>query len=129
MPWTRRIHYKLITSKYSPPTDKCQCNNFSKMIKSKKDGYVYTESYSGTFDDYIYKYELMNNIAKAACIPPGTIIDIHFYSKIYYDEYKNYTSAKYNDSYDFDNDSYEFDNDSCDFDNDCCDYNERLYYY
>ena len=129
MPWTRRVHYKLITSKDSPPTAKCQCNNFSKMIKSKKDGYVYTESYSGTYNKYIYKYKLMNSIAKAACIPLGTIIDIHFYSKIYYDEYKNYTSAKYNDSYDFDNDPYEFDNDSYDFDDDCCDFDERLYYY
>ncbi len=72
----REIHYKLITSKYSSPTAKCQCNNFSKMIKSKIDGYVYTKSYSGTFNKYIYKYELMNNIAKAACIPLGNIIDL-----------------------------------------------------
>ena len=41
---------------------------------------------------YFDKWTLQDKIAKAACIPIDTIIDIYFYSKIYVDESKNYTT-------------------------------------
>jgi len=36
-----KIHYKIITSKYDPPTSSYQCSYFSSMIKNKTDGYVF----------------------------------------------------------------------------------------
>ena len=98
------IHYKIITSKYYPPSSSYQCSNFSSMIKNKTDGYVYVntdDNYS--FDDfyfdsrkiYINEWDLIDKISKQASIPSNTIVDISFYSKIYVDEFKNYTKANY----------------------------------
>ena len=85
-----RIHYKLITTLYSPPEDYFQCNNFSPMIKNKVDGYAYVNlDQNNNFS----KYELTSKIAQVACIPQETIVDIYFYSKIYISERKNYTQS------------------------------------
>ena len=77
------IHFKLITNRYSPPSDSYQCNGFSSMIKNKVEGYANIKLYNDEDDGtYFYKYELINSIAKVACIPEITITDIYFYSKI-----------------------------------------------
>lgn len=101
------INYQLITSIYSPPSDSCQCFNFSSMIKNKIKGCIWTQEYSKKddffFDDdedsfydsfcseYIYKSDLITEISKESSIPSETIVNIYFYSKIYYEESKNYT--------------------------------------
>ena len=83
------LHYKIITSKYSPPSDTYQCSNFSSMIKNKIDGWVSIYLYN---DRYIYKSQLIDNISKQACIPKVTIYDIYLYNRTYVDECKNYTN-------------------------------------
>ena len=103
------IHYKIITSKYDPPTSSYQCRYFSSMIKNKTDGYVYVTLQKNEywFDDsddfldyeeYIDSYDLKDKVSKAAGIPINTIVDIYFYSKIYVDEYKNYTKPNYHNT-------------------------------
>lgn len=103
------IHYKIITSKYDPPTSSYQCRYFSSMIKNKTDGYVYVTLQKNEywFDDsddfldyeeYIDSYDLKDKVSKAAGIPINTIVDIYFYSKIYVDEYKNYTKPDYHNT-------------------------------
>ncbi len=83
------LHYKIITSKYDPPSSTYQCYNFSSMIKNKIDGWVSIYLYdSGN----IYKSQLIDNISKQACIPKNTIVDINLYNQTYVDEFKNYTN-------------------------------------
>ena len=87
------IHYKLITSKYSPPSDSYQCSGFSSMIKNKADSYAYVELFNDNINSkYFDKWNLIYHISQAACIPQSTITDIYFYSRYYVDEYKNYYS-------------------------------------
>ena len=98
------INYQLITSIYSPPSHSSQCSNFSSMIKNKIKGCIWVQKYSKSNDydfyddedffyyrDYISKYDLTNEISKQSSIPSATIVNIYFYSKIYYEESKNYT--------------------------------------
>ena len=83
------IHYKIITSIHESPSYSYQCGYFSSMIKNKIDRYAYVNSFS----NQVYKSELINVISKNSCIPESTIVDIYLYSRIYIDEYKNYTPA------------------------------------
>ena len=102
------IHFKLITTKYSPPSDSYQCCGFSSMIKNKIDSYVYVNDYSDKYNSrYFYKWELIYNIAEQACIPKNTITDIYFYSRYYIDESKNYYSPFSNNNIRYCNSSYD----------------------
>ena len=102
------IHFKLITTKYSPPSDSYQCYGFSSMIKNKIDSYVYVNDYSDKYNSrYFYKWELIYNIAKQACIPKNTITDIYFYNRNYIDESKNYYSPFSNNNIRYCNSSYD----------------------
>ena len=95
------LHYKIITDTWVSPSDSWQCYNFSSMIKNKIDNYVYInlypnlckKLYSFQMPYYCYKWELIEAISKRSCIPTKTISNIYVYSKIYVDEYKNYTPA------------------------------------
>ena len=84
------LHYKLITSIYSPPSSSCQCSNFSSMIKDKQDNWI-----SIYINDCgsLYKSQLIEQISKAACIPFCTIVEIYTYYQTYVDEYRNYKKA------------------------------------
>ena len=83
------LHYKIITSKYDPPSSTYQCYNFSSMIKNKIDGWV---SIYLNNQGYFYKCDLINEISKQACIPYNTIVGIYLYNRTYVDECKNYTN-------------------------------------
>ena len=74
------LHYKIITSKYSSPSDTYQCYNFSSMIKNKIDGWVSIYLYN---DRYIFKSQLIDNISKQTCIPKITIVEIDLYNRTY----------------------------------------------
>ena len=84
------LHYKIITSKYSSPSDTYQCPNFSPMIKNKIDGWVSIYLYN---DRYIFKSQLIDNISKQTCIPKITIVEIDLYNRTYVNEYDNFTYA------------------------------------
>ena len=99
------LHYKIITSRYYPPSSSYQCDYFSSMIKNKVDSYFLVNLDS---NGYVDKWTFKNSIAKAACIPIDTIIDIYFYSITYIDEYKNYTScggSTYSNIYSYEGDT------------------------
>ena len=101
------IHFKLITTRYSAPYDSYQCSYFSSMIKNKIDSYVNVKDYRDKSNNiYFYKWDLINSIAKQACIPNKTITDIYFYYRSYVDEYKNYYSPFTNNNIRYYNSSY-----------------------
>ena len=98
---TYNINYKIITSKYDSPSSFYQCSNFSSMIKNKTEGIIWVNKYKNInkpfswphrYNEYIYKSDLIREVSKNSSIPLDTIVDIYFYSKIYYEESKNYTS-------------------------------------
>jgi hypothetical protein len=60
------------------------------MIKNKIDNKAYIYLYN---NNYFYKSQLIQNISEYSCIPYNTIVNVYIYSKIYVDEYKNYTEA------------------------------------
>ena len=88
-----KIHYQLITNKWTEPSNGYQCSNFSSIIsKSYLSGSIYLcETYNNTFLYFKQK------IKELTGLPLETMIEFCSYSNIYVDKSKNYSKYSFYD--------------------------------